>query len=161
MSPNNNTNRSRPADARFTSVRALRRLSKCEALDQFRKRPAASVSAAARQWGCSRSTARQWIAEFTAPPVATVSPPRGDGSSAIDAAMATAAPPPPAAMAPPEAFKAALCHLADLIETTTPEEILDSADDVELLGLHQDCELVAAYVGVIETLAAAALKRDH
>jgi transposase-like protein len=156
MSPNNNTNRSRPA-----AVRALRRLSKAEALDQFRQRPAASVSAAARQWGCSRSTSRQWLSEFTAPPVATVSPPPGDGSSAIDAAMATAAPPPPAAMAAPEAFKAALCHLADLIETTTPQEILDSADYVEMLGLHQDSELVAAYVGAIETLAGAALKRDH
>jgi hypothetical protein len=64
-------------------------------------------------------------------------------------------------MAPPEAFKAALCHLADLIEITTPQEILDSADDVELLGLHQDCELLAAYVGATETLAGAALKRDH
>jgi hypothetical protein len=37
-------------------------------------------------------------------------------------------------MEAPEAFKAALCHLADLIETTTPQEILDSADDVELFG---------------------------
>ena len=157
MSLNNNTNRSRPA-----AVRALRRLSKAEALDQFRNRPTASVSAAARQWRCSRSTARQWIAEFTAPPVATVSSPLGDGSSAIDAAMATAARPPPAAMAPPEALKAALCDLADLIETTTPQEILDSTDDIALLGLHQDCELVAAYVGAIETMAGAALKRrDH
>ena len=143
------------------SVRALRRLTKAEAFVQFQQRPATNISAAARQWGCSRSTVRQWIAEFTVPPVATVSPPPGDRSSAIDAAMATAAPPPPAAMAPPEAFKAALCHLADLIETATPQEILDSADDVELLGLHQDCELVATYVGAIETLAGAALKRDH
>jgi hypothetical protein len=55
--------------------------------------------------------------------------------------------------------KAALCYLADLIETTTPQEILDSADHIELLGLHQDCELVSAYVGAIETLAGAAIKR--
>ena len=149
MSLNNNTNRSRHA-----AVRALRRLSKAEALEQFRQCPAASVSAAAWQWGCSRSTARQWIAEFTAPPP-------GDGSAAVDAAMATH----PADMAPPlsavEAFKIVLCDLADLIETTTPQEILDSADPIELLGLHQDSELVAAYVGAIETLAGAALKRDY
>jgi len=143
------------------SVRALRRLTKAEAFVQFQQNPelASTISGAARRWGCSRSTARQWLSEFIAPPLATVSPPPGDGSSAIDAAMATAAPPPPAAMAPPEAFKAALCHLADLIETTTPQEILDSAEHVELLGLHQDCELVADYVGAIEITARAALKR--
>jgi hypothetical protein len=110
------------------SVRALRRLSKAEALNQFLQRPATNISEAARQWGCSRSTARQWIAEFTAPPP-------GDGSAAVDAAMETH----PADMAPPlsavEAFKIVLCDLADLIETTTPQEILDSANAVELLGL--------------------------
>jgi hypothetical protein len=56
---------------------------------------------------------------------------------------------------------ASVARHADLIETTTPQEILDSADPIELLGLHQDSELVAAYVGAIETLAGAALKRDH
>jgi len=122
---------------------AIRKTSKAEALAQLAERPdlSTNVSAAARLWGVSRATVRAWLAEY--------------------AAMAVPPEPPPAAMAPPEAFKAALCHLADLIETATPQEILDSADDVELLGLHQDCELVATYVGAIETLAGAALKRDH
>jgi hypothetical protein len=144
------TEQSGRAGARFTSVRAIRRLSKSEALVQLVERPdlAANISAAARLWGVSRATVRAWLAEY--------------------AAMAVPAEPPPAAMAapvetmaPPEAFKAALCHLADLVGTTTPQEILDSADPIELLGLHQDSELVAAYVGAIETLAGAALKRDY
>jgi transposase-like protein len=138
MSLNNNTNRSRPA-----AVRALRRLSKAEALDQFRLRPAASVSAAARQWGCSRSTARLWIAEFTAPPVATASPP--------PAAMAT--PPSPA-----EVVKAALSALCDSLEFITPEALVDSADDVDI-GLHGDCQMAAARLATVELLAGAALKR--
>jgi hypothetical protein len=146
-------------DARFASVRALRRLTKAEAFVQFQQNPelASTISGAARRWGCSRSTARQWIVEFTAPPVATAPAAMAMPMDATGGAMAV----PMETMAPPEAFKAALCHLADLIETTTPQEILNSADDVELLGLHQDCELVAAYVGAIETLAGAALKRDH
>ena len=139
------------------SVRALRRLTKAEAFVQFQQRPATNISAAARQWGCSRSTARQWTAEFTAPPVATAPAAMAMPMDATGGAMAV----PVETMAPVEAFKAALCHLADLIETTTPQEILDSADPIELLGLHQDSELVAAYVGAIETLAGAALKRDY
>jgi hypothetical protein len=70
------------------TVQAIRRLSKAEALTQFRERPelAANISAAARQWGCSRSTARAWLAEFVLPPLATMqSPP---------IAMATPEPPP-------------------------------------------------------------------
>jgi transposase-like protein len=145
------TEQSGRAGARFTSVRAIRRLTKAEALEQFQQNPdlASTISGAARRWGCSRTTARQWIAEFTAPPVAT--------APAMAMPMAATG----GAMAAPEAFKAALCHLADLVGTTTPQEILDSADPIELLGLHQDSELVAAYVGAIETLAGAALKRDH
>jgi hypothetical protein len=147
MSLNNNTNRSRPA-----AVRALRRLSKAEALTQLVERPdlAANISAAARLWGASRATVRAWLAEYAAMAVPAEPPP---------AAMATPPAATDAAMAAPEVFKAALCHLADLIETTTPQEILDSADPIELLGLHQDCELVAAYVGAIEILAGAALRR--
>ena len=156
MSLNNNTNRSRPA-----AVRALRRLSKAEALTQLVERPdlAANTSAAARLWGVSRATVRAWLAEYAAMAVPAEPPPAAMAApmAATDTAMAA----PVETMAPPEAFKAALCHLADLIETTTPQEILDSADPIELLGLHQDSELVAAYVGAIETLAGAALKRDY
>ena len=71
------------------TVQAIRRLSKAEAHTQFRGCPelAANISAAARQWGCSRSTARAWLAEFASPPLATMpSPP---------IAMATPEPPPP------------------------------------------------------------------
>ena len=126
--------------------------SKAEALAQLVVRPdlATNVSAAVRLWGVSRSTARTWMAERAAMAVPPEPPP---------AAMAMPVTATYAAMAPPEAFKAALCHLADLIETTTPQEILDSAEHVELLGLRQDCELVADYVGAIEITARAAFKR--
>jgi hypothetical protein len=129
----------------ITPIRAICRLSKTQALDQLRKNPelVKNVSAAARLWGVSRATARTWLADAAA----MAEPPR-------PSATAMEEPPSPA-----EAFKATLCHLADLIETTTPQEVLDSADDVELLGLHQDSQLVAAYVGVIETMAGAAIKR--
>src|SRR5260370_23240743 len=133
----------------MTAVRALRKIKigKTQALAQLAERPelAGNISATARLWGVARATDRAWLADAAA--IAEPSPPP---------APAMEAPPSPA-----EAFKAALCHLADLIETTTPEEILDSADSIELLGLHQDCELVVAYVGAIETLAGAALKRGH
>ena len=156
MSLNNNTNRSRSA-----AVRALRRLSKAEALTQLVERPdlAANISAAARLWGVSRATVRAWLAEYAAMAVPAEPPPAAMAApmAATDTAMAA----PVETMAPPEAFKAALCHLADLVGTTTPQQILDSADPIELLGLHQDSELVAAYVGAIETLAGAALKRDY
>jgi hypothetical protein len=54
--------------ANRTAVQAIRPLSKTEALAQFQAHPelAANVSAAARQWGCSRATARERIAEWTA-----------------------------------------------------------------------------------------------
>jgi hypothetical protein len=73
------------------SIRALRQLSKAESYAQFQAHPdlATNVSAAARQWGCSRATARQRIAEWTA---------GGDGLAAMPAppgatnpTMATAA----------------------------------------------------------------------
>jgi hypothetical protein len=70
------------------TVQAIRRLSRAEAHTQFRECPelAPNISAAARQWGCSRSTARAWLAEFSLPPLATTpSPP---------IAMATPEPPP-------------------------------------------------------------------
>jgi transposase-like protein len=137
------------------SVRALRRLSKVEALDQFRQCPAASVSAAARQWGCSRSTARQWIAEFTAPPVATVSPPPAAMATPIAATHAAMAAPPP----PAEAVKAALSALCDSLEFVTPEALVDRADDVEIIGLHGDCQMAAVWLAAVELLAGAALKR--
>jgi hypothetical protein len=64
------------------TVSAIRKTSKAEALAQLAERPdlAANVSAAARLWGVSRSTARAWIA---------------------DAGMAVPSEPPPAAMAEP------------------------------------------------------------
>jgi transposase-like protein len=134
-----------------------RRLSKAEALDQFRQNPelASTVSGAARRWGCSRSTARQWIAEFTAPPVATVSPPPdaiATTAAATDAAMA--APPSPA-----EAVKAAPSALCDALESITPEQLVDSCDDVEILGLHGDAQLAAAWLGAVEVLAAGKVGR--
>jgi transposase-like protein len=145
------------------SVRALRRLTKAEAFVQFQQRPATNISAAARQWGCSRSTVRQWIAEFTVPPVATVSPPPDDGSSAIDAAMATPPAATDAAMAAPpssaEAVKIALSALCDSIEDITPEALVDSADDVEVLGLHGDAQLAASWLAAVEREAEAAIKR--
>jgi hypothetical protein len=54
--------------ANRTAVRAIRPLSKAEAHAQFQAHPelARNVSAAARQWGCSRATARERIAEWTA-----------------------------------------------------------------------------------------------
>jgi hypothetical protein len=72
------------------SISAIRRLSKAEAFDQFRKSPAlvSTVSAAARLWGTSRSTARMWLAEFAASP-------SGDPAPATTATMAAPALPPP------------------------------------------------------------------
>jgi transposase-like protein len=142
-------NRSRPA-----AVRALRRLSKAEALEQFRQRPAASVSAAARQWGCSRSTARQWIAEFTAPPVATAPAAMAMPMTATDAAMAT--PPSPA-----EAVKAVLSDLCDALENISPQHVVDSCDEIEVLGLHGDCQMATTWLAEAVTMAEAALKRDY
>ena len=149
MSPKNNTNRSRPA-----AVRALRRLSKAEALEQFRQNPelASTISGAARRWGCSRSTARQWLSEFIAPPLATAPAAMAMPMDATDVAMA--APPSPA-----EAVKAALSDLCDSLEDITPEALVDSADDVEILGLHGDAQLAARWLATVELLAEAALKR--
>jgi hypothetical protein len=131
---NSNTNRSRPAASpRFTSVRALRRLTKAEALAQLVERPdlAANISAAARLWGVSRATVRAWLAEY--------------------AAMAAPA-------SPAEAAKAALSALCDSLEFITPEALVDSADDVEIIGLHGDCQMAAAWLAAVELLADAALK---
>ena len=72
------------------SVRALRRLTKAEAFVQFQQNPelASTISGAARRWGCSRSTARQWLSEFTAPPVATAPAAMATPPAGTDAAMA-------------------------------------------------------------------------
>jgi transposase-like protein len=134
------------------SVRALRRLSKSEALNQFRKLPAASVSSAARQWGCSRSTARQWIAEFTAPPVATAPAAMAMPMAATDAAMATL---PSSA----DAAKAALSDLCDALENISPQHLVDSCDEIEILGFHGDCQMAAAWLAAAVTMAATAIKR--
>jgi hypothetical protein len=62
------------------TVRPIRKFTKTEAFVQLKERTelARNVSAAARVWGCSRDTARRWIAEFTVSPsvdgVATGSP---------------------------------------------------------------------------------------
>jgi hypothetical protein len=149
MSLNNNTNRSRPA-----GVRALRRLSKAEALEQFRQNPelASTISGAARRWGCSRSTARQWLSEFKAPPVATA-------PAAMAMRMAATGGAIPAPPSSAEAVKIALSALCDSLEFITPEALVDSADDVEILGLHGDAQLAASWLPAAELLAEAALKR--
>jgi hypothetical protein len=134
------------------SVRALRRLTKAEAFVQFQQRPATNISAAARQWGCSRSTAR--IAEFTAPPVATAPAAMATPPAAIDAAMA--APPSPA-----EAVKIALSALCDSLEDISPQHVVDSCDEIEILGFHGDCQMAATSLAAAGLLAEAALKRDH
>jgi hypothetical protein len=142
MSLNNNTNRSRHA-----AVRALRRLSKAEALTQLVERPdlAANISAAARLWGVSRATVRAWLAEYAAmatPPAAT------------DAAMA-------ARPSPAEAVKAALSDLCDAFENISPQHVVDSCDEIEILGFHGDCQMAAAWLAAAVTMAEAALKRDY
>ena len=50
------------------TIRPIRKFTKAEAFVQVKERPelVGNVSAAARAWGCSRDTARRWIAEFTA-----------------------------------------------------------------------------------------------
>src|SRR5258708_11712755 len=111
------TRESGRVDARSISVRALRRLTKAEAFVQFQQNPemASTISGAARRWGCSRSTARQWLSEFTAPPVATA-----------PAAMA-------APRSPAEAVKIALSALSDSLEFITPETLVDCCDEIEVL----------------------------
>src|SRR5258708_36790529 len=103
----------------MTAVRALRKIKigKTQALAQLAERPelAGNISATARLWGGARATARAWLADAAA--IAEPSPPP---------APAMGAPPSPA-----EAFKAALCPPAYRIETTTPEETLDSRDTTE------------------------------
>jgi hypothetical protein len=140
------------------SVRALRRLTKAEALTQLVERPdlAANISAAARLWGVSRATVRAWLAEY--------------------AAMAVQPEPPlppwrrrqPAPMLPwrrhsplAEAVKIALSALCDSLEFITPKALVDSADDVEIIGLHGDCQMAAAWLAAVELLAGTALKRDY
>ena len=138
------TRESGRADARFTSVRALRRLTKAEALVQLVERPhlAANISAAARLWGVSRSTARTWIAEY--------------------AAMAVPPEPPLVAMATPaDAVKAALSDLCDAFENISPQHVVDSCDEIEILGFHGDCQMAAAWLAAAVTMAEAALKRDY
>jgi hypothetical protein len=118
------------------SVRALRRLTKAEALTQLVERPdlAANISAAARLWGVSRATVRAWLAEY--------------------AAMAT----PPSST---EAVKAALSDLCDALENISPQHLVDSCDEIEILGFHGDCQMAAAWLAAARLLAEAALKRDY
>jgi len=71
---------------------------------------------------------------------------------AADAAMATLP-------SPAETVKAALSALCDSLEFITPEALVDSADDVEILGLHGDAQLAARWLATVELLAEAALKR--
>jgi hypothetical protein len=82
---NNKGNGAEPRRPKKDRPRALRKTSKAEALAQLAERPdlAANVSAAARLWGVSRSTARAWLAEYAA--MAASSP---------DPATAMAEPPP-------------------------------------------------------------------
>jgi transposase-like protein len=148
------TEQSGRADARFTSVHALRRLTKAEAFVQLQQNPelASTISGAARRWGCSRSTARKWLSEFTAPPVATAPAAMAMPMTATDAAMA--APPSPA-----EAVKAALSDLCDALENASPQHVVDSCNEIELLGLHGDCQMAATWLAAAVTMAGAALRR--
>jgi hypothetical protein len=148
------TRESGRVDARSISVRALRRLTKAEAFVQFQQNPelASTISGAARRWGCSRSTARQWLSEFTAPPVATAPAAMATPPAGTDAAMA--APPSPA-----DAVKAALSDLCDALENISPQHLVDSAGDVEILGLHGDAQLAAGWLAAVEREAEAAIKR--
>ena len=155
MLPNNTTQRTRPAAAwRSISVRALRRLTKAEAFVQFQQNPelASTISGAARRWGCSRSTARQWLSEFTAPPVATALAAMAMPMAATGSAMVA---PPSSA----EAVKAALSDLCDAFENISPQHLVDSCDEIELLGLHGDCQMAATWLAAAVTMAATAIKR--
>jgi transposase-like protein len=138
------------------SVRALRRLTKAEAFVQFQQNPelASTISGAARRWGCSRSTARRWLSEFIAPPLATAPAAMATPPAATDAAMA--APPFPA-----EAVKAVLSDLCDAFENISPQHVVDSCDEIEVLGLHGDCQMAATWLAEAVTMAEAALKRDY
>jgi hypothetical protein len=80
------------------TIRALRQLSKAESLAQFQAHPelAGNVSAAARQWGCSRATARQRIAEWTAAggdTVAVIPAPPAASTTAMATVSLPASPP--------------------------------------------------------------------
>jgi hypothetical protein len=143
------TRESGRVDARSISVRALRRLTKAEAFVQFQQNPelASTISGAARRWGCSRSTARQWLSEFTAPPVATAPAAMAMPMAATDAAMATL---PSSA----DAAKAALSDLCDALENISPQHVVDSCDEIEILEFHGDCQMAATWLA-----AAAALRR--
>jgi hypothetical protein len=76
-------------------VRALRKTGKAEALAQLAERPdlATNVSAAARQWGVSRSTVRVWVAEYAAmavppePPATAMAEPPPVPASPVAVAM--------------------------------------------------------------------------
>ncbi len=148
------TRESGRVDARSISVRALRRLTKAEAFVQFQQNPelASTISGAARRWGCSRSTARQWLSEFTAPPVATAPAAMAMPMDATDVAMA--APPSPA-----EEVKAALSDLCDALENISPQHLVDSCDEIEILGFHGDCQMAATWLAAAGLLAEAALRR--
>jgi|GraSoi_2013_40cm_1033754.scaffolds.fasta_scaffold19572_2 Homeodomain-like domain len=148
------TRESGRVDARSISVRALRRLTKAEAFVQFQQNPelASTISGAARRWGCSRSTARQWLSEFTAPPVATAPAAMAMPMAATDAAMATL---PSSA----DAAKAALSDLCDALENISPQHVVDSCDEIEILGFHGDCQMAATWLAAAGLLAEAALRR--
>ena len=76
--------------------------------------------------------------------------------AAPPATMAVPPKPPPAAI---EAVKIALSALCDSIEDITPEALVDSADVVEVLGLHGDAQLAAGWLAAVEREAEAAIKR--
>jgi hypothetical protein len=71
---------------------------------------------------------------------------------ATDVAMA--APPSPA-----EEVKAALSDLCDALENILPQHVVDSCDEIEILGFHGDCQMVAAWLAAAVTMAATAIKR--
>jgi len=71
---------------------------------------------------------------------------------ATDVAMA--APPSPA-----EEVKAALSDLCDALENISPQHLVDSCDEIEILGFHGDCQMAATWLAAAGLLAEAALRR--
>jgi hypothetical protein len=131
-------------------------LSKAEALTQLVERAdlAANISAAARLWGVSRATVRAWLAEYAAMAVPAEPPPAAMAMPMDATDVAMAAPPSPA-----EEVKAALSDLCDALENILPQHVVDSCDEIEILGFHGDCQMVAAWLAAAVTMAATAIKR--
>jgi hypothetical protein len=69
---------------------------------------------------------------------------------------ASSSPPSPESVT---AIKAAIDALVEHLEHVTPQQLVESCDSIEILGVSSDCELCSAWLGAVATLAGAVMRR--